>query len=474
MHASFKNIFFIFIFLLPVISISAQVSLDDPLLKIPRLTQNEDPAVLIAKNIFVQVKSSSKSVFIGEPVLVTYKLFTALNSQSRVTMQPTFSGCSVQELPIDKEPDEALLDGKKYHVFTIRKVQLIPLQAGELILGKAQVSNVVAISNSDNLMKTDNYSAVTGSEAQTLTVKALPENGKPPQFQILVGNYSVGATTKKDTLQVGESATLSVKITGTGNIQGIPSPIITWPENTEHFDGVDTQQADMYVFPVQGFRQFEIPFIGKKIGPTVIPPVHVSFFDPATATYKNVQTDSIRVYFSKAISPAKSIAAISNTSLSNYKYTLLIPLIGLIVFLSVFIPGWVRKKRNKKDAATAPKELVTEVKLPKITTGDLYIQLNNLAAIKNNREYFLSVKSLLVLALQLKTETAETLESILVRGLENMPGELENAKKSKAVFEICNLQLFAQNDVAEVREEVYFEMSALLKNFDLEFAEINP
>ncbi len=473
MYFNFKNIYCFFIFLLPVFSVSAQVSLDDPLLKIPKLTQNENPAELIAKNIFVQVQSSSKSIFTGEPVLVTYKLFTSLNSQSRVTMQPTFSGCSVQELPIDKEPDEAILNGKKYHVFTIRKVQLIPLQAGELILGKALVNNVVAISNSDNLMETENYSAITGSEAQILTVKALPDNNKPPNFKILVGNYTIAATIAKDTLQLGESATLSIKISGSGNIPGIASPIITWPENTEHFDGVDTQQADQYIFPVHGFKQFEIPFIGKKIGTTIIPPIHISFFDPETATYKNAQTDSIRLYFLKAIVPAATVNTISNTSLSNYKYILLIPLIGLIVFLSVFIPGWYRKKRNKKEIAEPNEELLIENKLPQITTGDLYIQLNNLAAIENNREYFLAVKSLLVLSLQVKTGASETLEYPLVRALENIPGEMDNAKKSKAVFEICNLQLFAHNDLKEVREEVYFEMSALLKNFDAETFYVN-
>ncbi|MEO8116965.1 MAG: BatD family protein [Bacteroidota bacterium] len=473
MHSYIKNLFLFFIFLLATLSSNAQVSLDDPLLKVPRLTSNENPAELIAKNIFVQVLSSSKSVYTGEPVLVTYKLFTALNSQSRVTMQPSFSGCSVQELPIDKEPDEVILNGKKYHVFTIRKVQLIPLQAGELILGKAVVNNVVAISNSDDLMETENYSAVTGSEAQTLTVKALPENGKPPNFQILVGNYSIVATTKKDTLQVGESATLTIKILGSGNVAGISSPIIMWPENTEHFDGIDSQKADQYVFPVRGFKQFEIPFIGKKVGTTIIPPVHISYFDPATATYRNAQTDSIRLYFSKAVTTLETANTISNTSFNNYKYTLLIPLIGLIVFLSVFIPVWYRKRKSKNEISAPLKEIVIEKKMQKITTGELYIQLNNLAGIENNRDYFLAVKSLLVLALQARTGMEEPLESALARALENIPGEADNAKKSKAIFEICNLQLFAHNDLKEVREEVYFELSALLKNFDLGKAPVN-
>ncbi len=473
MHSYIKNLCLFFIFLLAIFCSNAQVSLDDPLLKVPRLAPNENPAELIAKNIFVQVLSSSKSVYTGEPVLVTYKLFTALNSQSRVTMQPSFSGCSVQELPIDKEPDEVILNGKKYHVFTIRKVQLIPLQPGELILGKAVVNNVVAISNSDDLMETENYSAVTGSESQTLTVKALPENGKPPNFQMLVGNYSIVATTKKDSLQVGESATLSIKILGSGNVAGISSPIITWPENTEHFDGIDSQKADQYVFPVRGFKQFEIPFIGKKVGTTIIPPVHILYFDPATATYRNAQTDSIRIYFSKAIIPAATTITISNSSLSNYKYTLLIPLIGLIVFLSIIIPVWRRKKRLQKNPVILGSALLTEKKLPSVTMGDLYIQLNNLAGIENNRDYFLAVKSILVLALQARTGMEEPLESVLVMALENIPGERDNAKKSKAVFEICNLQLFAHNDLKEVREEVYFEISALLKNFDLGKAPVN-
>lgn len=432
----------------------------------------ENPAELIAKNIFVQVQSSSKTIFTGEPVLVTYKLFTALNSQSRVTMQPSFSGCSVQELPIDKEPEEAILDGKKYHVFTIRKVQLIPLQAGELILGKALVENVVAIADSGNLLETKNYSAITGSDTKTLTVRALPENGKPPNFQILAGNYSIAATIEKDTFQVGENATLVVKISGSGNIQGIPSPVILWPENIEHFDGIDTQQADQYVFPVQGYKQFEIPFIGKKIGASVLPPISFSFFDPLTSTYKNIHTDSIQLYFTKA-TPAAAVAVDANISQNNLKYLFLIPLIALIVFLSVYIPGLLRRKRTQKKETKPAPDLHEEKKVTMVTTGDVYIHLHNLTTIQNIREYFLSVKSLLVLALQIKTGIGETVESALVHKLESIPGEMDNAKKSQQIFDKCNFQLFAQNEFLEMREEVYFELSALLKNLDLKES-VNP
>lgn len=427
----------------------------------------ENPAELIAKNIFVQVQYSSKSIFIGEPVLVTYKLFTALKSQSRVTMQPSFSGCSVQELPIDKEPDEAVLNGKKFHVFTIRKVQLIPLQAGDLSLGKVLVENEVAIVDTGNLQETKNYSAVTGSEAQTLTVKALPENGKPTQFQILAGNYSISANIAKDTLQVGENATLVVKISGGGNIQGIPAPVIQWPENVEHFDGIDTQQADQYVFPVQGYKRFEIPFIGKKIGASFIPPISFSFFDPLTSTYKNIHTDSIQLYFTKAIAPVSASTGNSNSIQNNFNYLLLIPIIALIVFLAVYIPGRLKKNRTQIKEIAPVLDLPAEKKPSPVSAEDLFISLNNLTSIHNNRDYFLSVKSLLVLALQLMTGTTEGVESTLVDALGSMPSEMDNAKKSKQVFDLCNLQLFAQNDLKEVREEVYFELCALLKNLNL-------
>ena len=46
----------------------------------------------IKNNLFVRLEISKTSVYVGEPLVATYKLYTRLNSESRVTRRPSFSG----------------------------------------------------------------------------------------------------------------------------------------------------------------------------------------------------------------------------------------------------------------------------------------------------------------------------------------------------------------------------------------------
>src|SRR5689334_24898943 len=148
-----KNLFALFF--LVAISVNAQPPaqlpslVDGSTIQMPVLHKDEDPLTFIRKNIFVKVTASKSTVFAGEPVLVIYKLYTSLNSHARVSKQPSFTGCSVMELSSDNEPPEATINGKLFHIYVIRKVQVIPLQEGTFQLGPAYVDNVVQLMRED-------------------------------------------------------------------------------------------------------------------------------------------------------------------------------------------------------------------------------------------------------------------------------------------------------------------------------------
>src|SRR4051812_26674480 len=72
--------------------------------EMPLLHPAENPDDIIHKNIFVKATASKNTVYVGEPLLVNYKLYTAINNQARVSKQPSFNGCSVMELFADKDP----------------------------------------------------------------------------------------------------------------------------------------------------------------------------------------------------------------------------------------------------------------------------------------------------------------------------------------------------------------------------------
>ena len=59
------------------------------------LKDGENVQEKINKNVFVKVSADKNSCFIGEPVVVTYKLYTRLKMETNVSKSPSFNGFSV-------------------------------------------------------------------------------------------------------------------------------------------------------------------------------------------------------------------------------------------------------------------------------------------------------------------------------------------------------------------------------------------
>jgi hypothetical protein len=64
---------------------------------------------------------------------------------------------------------------------------------------------------------------LTGSETR-LTVLPVPTEGRPPQWQGLIGRYTLGASADRSELAVGEPLRLTVTIAGEGNHETLPIP----------------------------------------------------------------------------------------------------------------------------------------------------------------------------------------------------------------------------------------------------------
>ncbi|MBS1660469.1 MAG: BatD family protein, partial [Bacteroidetes bacterium] len=100
------------------------------------LKPGENVKEKIRKNLFVKVQVDKNSCYVGEPIVATYKLYSRLSSESRVTKRPSLNGFSVYDMvdPASDQVSVEKLGGKDYTVHIIRKTQLIPLQAGNIDL----------------------------------------------------------------------------------------------------------------------------------------------------------------------------------------------------------------------------------------------------------------------------------------------------------------------------------------------------
>src|SRR5438034_573543 len=86
------------------------------------LAPKESIAEKINSNIFIKTTLSKATCFAGEPVKLTYELYSALANESNVNKSPSFQGFTVRKLAfLNDESSYKKINNKNFRVFTIDK-----------------------------------------------------------------------------------------------------------------------------------------------------------------------------------------------------------------------------------------------------------------------------------------------------------------------------------------------------------------
>jgi hypothetical protein len=327
----------------------------------------------VSRNMQLRLQTDKTSCYVGEPILATYKLFTRLQSESNVSKNPSFNGFSVVDMlpQIDQNPyNHESLNGREYNVYTIRKAQLYPLQSGAIELEPATLDNKITFvknENGNNTMFEESVSLT--SKPVTIQVKPLPETGKPENFTEAVGNFSIDASVEKNNFSTNETGKLLITISGKGNMQLLTIPEIEWPGNVEIYETKITDNINNSTIPISGSKTFEIPFTIADTGSHNIPAIKLSFFDPATGSYKMVSTKSILLSIFKGIGNVASSVALPSkkakpVSLLNKLFAsrwLVILLLASIIIVGFIF--WVTKEKKKEKQIVLEEIKKEEVKI---------------------------------------------------------------------------------------------------------------
>ncbi len=410
----------------------------------------------LKRSMFVKVFVSKSKIFVGEPVMALYKFYTSVSGQAVVLKQPEFTGCSVKELNFGDTPETEKINGETYTVYTIRKVQLTPVQAGALAVGVATVTNHVEIPDAQDF-NPDKYDITVSNTPTSVDVSSLPEKSKPEKFYGITGLFSITASVQQNKIAVDENDHLIVTIKGAGNLDAINKPDITWPSGTEHFDGNDSQHIDQNNFPISGNRIFDIPFIGKKEGRIEIPPISLSYFNTDSKKYETVKTDSIPITFTRALAKNNEYTGIVRYDISNRRYLWIVPAIAVTVALVGFISYKRNKLQLKKNVVAQPVVTPVPVFEPVVQLRyktDFSRHWGDLQNITDVKLFFVKAKELLLSAISEKTGSQHHAETFLIAELkEKTSAALCN--KTFLLLDFCNEKIYAPFET-ETDLQVYF------------------
>jgi len=379
------------------------------------LSQRNVLEARLRSNIYLNVYANKTNCYVGEPIIVTYKLYSSLESVSEVVKDPAFDGFEFRDLISsgDGMVSRETVNGESFDVHTIRKVQLTPMEAGKLELDPMVISNRIKLADGsgnrssildgidDNVpLKNGAYRMTISSVPITINVNSAPANAPTPVYNGAVGDFKMNVHLSKINFTPGERGTLQISITGAGDFSQITQPAVEWPKEIVVYPANVQEQYDRNSRTGPGTKTFTIPFTTGKVGSYTVMPIRFSYFDAKQNRYNTINNPPITFYSREPGSTRRGAGPVNTEAERNDNFGALLLGLGIVALL-LLILLLVRRSKKKRIARQPPKQ---EVPLPVSDTSHI-------------PQAALSVDALLQPAANAVSKTGSSFYSLLKQGM---------------------------------------------------------
>ena len=256
-----------------------------------------------AKDLFITSEVDVKQPFVNQQVIYTFRFFRSIRvANARLLEDLAFQGFYSESL--GKEREYSLVrSGKKYAV-TEFKQALFPTQPGNITIPAIRLqADVIYQSHRGGTFDDPFFDNSLFSRSQTkaqilsapkidLTVKPLPKQSDQNTFSNLVGDFSISTALEKNTLEVGDSTTLTITITGHGNIWDAVEPEFPEIPQVKIYNDKPVENKTIDEGRMGGKIVFKQALVPLEAGTFSVPSIKISYFDPEHGRYKYGTTKS--------------------------------------------------------------------------------------------------------------------------------------------------------------------------------------
>jgi len=280
----------------PPVSVQVTAAVD-----IPKDGNNAD--YLASENVHLVAEVSNANPYLNEAITVVYKLYVSnevsITSNWREIDTPKYADFWSQN--IDNQGNFKIYEGKyngeDYRYVILRTTVLYPQKTGELNIEPLTLDVPIDVRSNKRdlfgrfLMTRVNKTISAGN--RTITVKPLPQQGKPDNFSGAVGNFSFKVSTNKTKLDANESLELNVTVVGNGNLKLFDLPSVTFPNSLEVYEPIRNDNIKTQTSGMTGTVSENYTVVPQFKGNYPLRPISFSYFDPKTETYKTLSSQEI-------------------------------------------------------------------------------------------------------------------------------------------------------------------------------------
>jgi hypothetical protein len=408
------------------------------------------PKSLANKPAFGLIETNKPSVFVGEPIAITARVFAQFEPETFENYKEyTSKGLpDKHKIPNPEITNVELksFQNKQYYSFSYDKSISFPAQAGTFAVQPFQLT-LGHFFDQERI----------NSESTSITVKPLPGYA-PTTFRGSVGKINVERNVKKAASKQGEVAIISITFSGYGNLHSIEIPDLKLPPSLQLYgDPIIQEEFEFSEKGAEGKLTIDYNIQLLDPGNLILPQFAFSYFDLESVKYVELRVDSIVFNvertpgFNKAKAreqaslrlASKKIVPENENGVIATKSIFLIGGIGFSLLALVFL---LFKRRNKKNENDSEEKLTSSSKDSKLAMAEkeithnpssFVIDLNDLTDKLNDPDqYILLVTSTLDnwMESQLNFEGNKSLSRI--EKMNRLEPILGMAVKSKLVREI--------------------------------------
>jgi BatD DUF11 like domain len=242
-------------------------------------------------DVFVRTEVSSRSVFQGEEVVVTYRLYTRYAPLGpEIADDPPLTGFWVEKVDLGEEPatERRTVEGKQYASFPLMQRVVFPTQSGKLEIPPITFSMAFRLTTGDpfDAFFARASSPITlRSQAVAIDVAPLPTAGRTPDFKGAVGRFELQAKVSQEEVAAGDPVTLTLRIAGEGNLRSVAPPELSELKGFRAFDPKTQEKARAGAKGLEGEKSWEYVLVPESPGVKEIGPWRFQYFDPGEKKY---------------------------------------------------------------------------------------------------------------------------------------------------------------------------------------------
>ncbi len=265
------------------------------------------------ENIYLKAEINNKKVFVGEPVTVSYKIYTALQvTNYSFRNKPNYGDFWSEEFDQNGSPRtfEKIINGRRFIVATLKKLVLFPTSAGRKTIPPQEIEATIRMRERrarrdifDSFFDDPFFGRTVNKKLKsnplTIEVLPLPVAGRPASFSGSVGRFSMTTSIDNRQVETNDAITVKVVIAGQGNIRTLNLAKPKFPASFEVYDPKIKEKIDRSSGTIKGRKTFEYLLVPREPGQFRIDPITFTYFDIREERYKTLSRGAFDITVKK-------------------------------------------------------------------------------------------------------------------------------------------------------------------------------